>query len=100
MAFGAQLRTAGIGQKAFFSVRSMGVVTGITLAFKYGFVDVGLGKLYFSVDMAGVTDGVHISFYHSRKIRSVGIMAGTALPLREWLMRFKCFASSFGLLVA
>ncbi len=100
MAFDTQLGPAGIGKQAFFSIRSMGVVAGITLAGYYRFVGIGLDKLYFSVDMAGETNGVHLFFYHGRKIGSVGIMAVTTFPLGKGNVGLKCFSSLLGLLMA
>src|SRR5210317_1550999 len=78
MATDAQFGVVLFGCKQLFVGRAMGSVAAVAIAFDDRFVSIGLEKFYFGVKMTGITNRIRPVFQHSVKIRSVGVMAGTA----------------------
>ena len=77
----AEFRSRGLEQ--FCLVRSMGIVTGETLAALHRLVHDPFLKFRLRVGMAGVTHFIGPVFHQTGHIRPVGTMAGGALLLGE-----------------
>jgi hypothetical protein len=81
MAVGTESRVISSDCEQLFFIGAVGAMAGIASALAYRFVDICLGKPYFSIRVAGITGYVHSGCEHTRNIRSVGIVTGTAPPL-------------------
>lgn len=85
MALPAEFSSRGLKQLPF--IRSVDIMTGITLAAQDGFVDGFFCKTHFRVGVAGVADFVRPVVEQPGEIRPVRIMARGAHPLDEGRMR-------------
>lgn len=97
MALPAEFRSRGLKELPF--VRSVGIMTGITLAIQDGFVDGFFCKSRFRVGVAGVADFVRPVVEQPDEIRPMRIMARGARPFDEGRMRVFGFRSVLRFLV-